>query len=51
MMLGLWGVPYERSRQDDTPRTTPTYYPGGRIVRPWSVYYPKMGSDTFLSMS
>ena len=29
--LGLWGVPYERSRQDDAPRTTPTYYPGGCV--------------------
>ena len=31
MTLGLCGVPYEQSRQDDAPRTTPTYYPGGRV--------------------
>ena len=46
-MLGLWGVPYERPRQADAPRTTPTHYLGGRAY----VRYPKMGSDTFLSMS
>ena len=35
-MLGLWGVPYERPRQSDAPRTTPTYYLGGRVyVRCW----------------
>ena len=28
-MLGLWGVPYERPRQGNAPRSTPTYYPGG----------------------
>ena len=28
-MLGLWGVPYERPRQADAPRTTPTHYLGG----------------------
>ena len=27
-MLGLWGVPYERPRLVDAPRTTPTYYLG-----------------------
>ena len=30
-MLGLWGVPYEQPRQSDVPRTTPTYYLGGRV--------------------
>ena len=30
-MLGLWGVPHERPRQADAPRTTPTYYLGGRV--------------------
>ena len=30
-MLGLWGVPYERPRQSDAPRTIPTYYLGGRV--------------------
>ena len=29
-MLGLWGVPYERPRLVDAPRTTPTHYLGGR---------------------
>ena len=28
-MIGLWGAPYERPRQGDAPRSTPTYYPGG----------------------
>ena len=42
----LWGVLYEQSRQVDTPRSTPRR----TRVRPSSVYYPKMGSDTFLSM-
>ena len=53
-MLGLWGVPYERPRQSDTPRTTPTYYLRGRVyVRCWftTPRWPKMGSDTFISMS
>ena len=30
-MLGLWGVPYERPRLVNVPRTTPTCYPGGRV--------------------
>ena len=30
MMLGLWGVSYERPRLVDAPRTTPTHYLGGR---------------------
>ena len=35
-MLGLWGVPYERPRIVDAPRTTPTCYPGGCVyVRCW----------------
>ena len=29
MMLGLWGVPYERPRLVDAPITTPTHYLGG----------------------
>ena len=28
-MLGLWGVPYERPRLVDAPRTTTTHYLGG----------------------
>ena len=31
MMLALWGAPYKQPRQGDTPRTTPTYYPGGHV--------------------
>ena len=31
MMIGLWGVPYERPRYGDAPRSTPTYYLGGRV--------------------
>ena len=31
MMLGLWGVSYERPRQSNVPRTTPTYYLGGCV--------------------
>ena len=48
-MLALWGAPYKQPRQDGTPRSTPTYYPRCMCVRPLLVYYPKMGSDTFLS--
>ena len=44
--LGLWGAPSERPRQVDTPSTTPRRM----HVCPLSVYYPKMGSDTSLSM-
>ena len=44
--LSLWGAPSERPRQEDAPSTTPRR----TRVRPSSVYYPKMGSDTFLSM-
>ena len=36
-------------RQGSTPRSTPTYYPKWTHVCPLSVYYPKMGSDMFLS--
>ena len=36
MMLALWGAPYEQPRQGGTPRSTPTYYPGGCVyVRCW----------------
>ena len=46
MTLGLWGAPSVRPRQVDAPSTTPT----GTHVRLSSVFYPKMGSDTILSM-
>ena len=49
MMLALWGAPYEQPRQGSAPRSTPTYYQRCTHVCPLSVYYPKMGSDMFLS--
>ena len=49
MMLALWGAPYERPRQGGAPRSTPTYYPRCTCVSLLSVYYHKMGSDTFLT--
>ena len=49
MTLALWGAPYERPRQDGTPRSTPTYYPMCMHVCPLLVYYLEMGSDMFLS--
>ena len=46
-MLGLWGVPYERPRIVDAPRTTPTCYPGGRVyVRCW-LTTPRWGVTRF----
>ena len=44
--LGIWGAPSEQPRLVDTPRSTTRR----TRVRPSSVYYPKMGSDTILSM-
>ena len=47
MMLGLWGVPYERPRLVDAPRTTPTHYLGGRAyVRCWFTT-PRWGVTRF----
>ena len=47
MTLGLWGAPYEQPRQVDAPRTTPTYYPGGRAyVRCWFTT-PRWGVTRF----
>ena len=46
-MLGLWGVPYERPRLVYAPRTTPTYYLGGRVyVRCWFTT-PRWGVTRF----
>ena len=46
-MLGLWGVPYERPRLVDAPRTTPTHYLGGRTyVRCWFTT-PRWGVTRF----
>ena len=46
-MLGLWGVPYERPRQVDVPRTTPTYYPGGRVYVHCRFTTPRWGVTHF----
>ena len=47
MMLGLWGVPYERPRLVDTPRTTPTYYLGGRVYVRCRFTTPRWGVTRF----
>ena len=49
MTLALWGAPYEQPRQGSAPRSTPADYQKWMHVHPFSVYYPKMGSDMFLS--
>ena len=46
-MLGLWGVPYERPRQSDAPRTTPTYYLGGRVYVRCRFTTPRWGVTRF----
>ena len=46
-MLGLWGVPYERPRQSDVPRTTPTYYLGGRVYFGCRFTTPRWGVTHF----
>ena len=50
VMLGLWGVPYERPRYGNAPNFYTYTLSRWTRVLPLSVYYPKMGSDTFLSM-
>ena len=45
--LGIWGVPYKQSRQDDAPRTTPTYYPGGRVYVHCCFTTPRWGVTRF----
>ena len=47
MMLGLWGVPYERPRLVDAPRTTPTCYLGGRVYVCWRFTTPRWGVTHF----
>ena len=47
MTLGLWGVPYERPRQSDAPRTTPTYYLGGRVYVRCRFTTPRWGVTCF----
>ena len=46
-MLGLWGVPYERPRQVDAPRTTPTHYLGGRAYVRCRFTTPRWGVTRF----
>ena len=46
-MLGLWGVPYERPRQADAPRTTPTHYLGGRAYVRCRFTTPRWGVTRF----
>ena len=47
MTLGLWGVPYERPRQVDVPRTTATYYLGGRGYIHFRFTTPRWGVTCF----
>ena len=47
MMLGLWGVPYERPRYGDVPRSTPTYYLGGRMNVRCRFTTPRWGVTRF----
>ena len=47
MMLGLWGVPYERSRLVDAPRTTPTHYLDGRVYVHCRFTTPRWGVTSF----
>ena len=46
-MLGLWGVPYERPRYGDAPRSTPTYYLGGRVYVRCQFTTPRWGVTRF----
>ena len=46
-MLGLWGVPYERRRLVDVPRTTPTCYLGGRVYICCRFTTPRWGVTRF----
>ena len=47
MILGLWGVPYERSRHIVAPRTIPTCYPGGRVYVRCRFTTPRWGVTRF----
>ena len=47
MMLGLWRVPYERPRYGDAPRSTPTYYLGGRVYVRCRFTTPRWGVTRF----
>ena len=46
-MLGRWGVPYERPRLVDAPRTTPTHYLGGRAYVRCRFTTPRWGVTRF----
>ena len=47
MTLGLWGAPYEQSRQGDAPRTTPTYYLGECVYVCCQFTTPRWGVTRF----
>ena len=46
-MLGLWGAAYKQPRQGDAPRSTPTYYPGGRVYIHCQFTTPRWGVTHF----
>ena len=43
----LMGVPYERPRYGDAPRSTPTYYLGGRVYVRCRFTTPRWGVTHF----
>ena len=47
MTLVLWGAPYERPRQGDAPRSTPTDYPGGCVYIRYRFTTPRWGVTRF----
>ena len=47
MVIGRWGVSYERPRLDDAPRTTPTHYLGGRAYVRCRFTTPRWGVTRF----
>ena len=47
VMVGLWGVPYERPRLVNAPRTTPTHYLGGRAYVRCRFTTPRWGVTRF----
>ena len=46
-MLGIWEAPYEQPRQGDAPRSTPTYYRGGRMYVCCQFTTPRWGVTRF----
>ena len=47
MVIGRWGVSYNRPRLDDAPRTTPTHYLGGRAYVRCRFTTPRWGVTRF----